>query len=456
MNENKYKIPNINNISPGAEASVHVPGSKSITNRALLLAALSDGENRILNAQKSEDASVFLEALKTLGFVVSTENNSDNLNINIIITGEKGQIPNKKTGIYVGSAGTAARFLCAMLSFSDGEYLINASEQMCRRPMKPLIDSLRSAGAKITCIDKEGYLPIRLTGALHPDNTGSIPDKIDIDIDKSSQFLSALLIAAGTLQRDITINAHGTHGMDYVYMTIAMMRDFGIETETVDDKDSNNSIKTSFVVKGKENNYKNSEYSVEPDMSAAAYFYAMAALTGASIKVYGIKKPCLQGDIKILDVLKKMGAEVDESDPDSITVSRDPHIVLKGGFSVDMASFSDQALTIAAISPYANAPVRITGIGHIRGQECDRINAITENMKKLGIVTEETEDTVTIYPGSIRPAEIETYDDHRVAMAFSLTGLLSEGITIKNPGCCKKTFAEYFEVFEDAIRQLQE
>lgn len=444
MNNEVYAVKKIDNIKPGSMANAVVPGSKSITNRALLLAAMAEGTSCIRGCLTSDDARHFLECLKTLGFPV-TETPDGGLGSDVVITGFGGKIPNKKAEIYVGSAGTAARFLVAMLAFSDGEYVVNSSEQMKKRPMEPLIGALRDAGAMVECLENEGHFPMKITGVSKKE---LIPDVFSVNIDKSSQFLSALLIAAGTLGKKVQIKVEGNHGLSYVDLTAEMMKDFGVQVEkcTVDGQ-------IFYLLLG-ESSLKAREYEVEPDMSAAAYFYAMAAILGTCITVKGIKENMLQGDVAFLDVLKRMGCCVEETENGNIAVTGVENGRLKGGLSVDMSSFSDQALTLAAIAPFADGPVTITGIGHIRLQECDRIHAIVQNLTALGIKTEEKADEVTIYPGEPAGCEIETFEDHRVAMSFALTGLKTEGLVIKNPFCCKKTFAEYFVMLEKTAEQL--
>lgn len=442
--DNIYTVNTLNNINTAKTVNVSVPGSKSITNRALLIGALADGVSVLNGCLTSDDAMHFLSCLKTLGFPV-IETPDGCLGSNITITGFGGNIPNKKAEIYVGSAGTAARFLVAMLAFSDGEYTVNSSEQMKKRPMQPLIDSLRNAGADVCCLEKEGHFPLHIKGAKVQ---GQIPDSFSVNIDKSSQFLSALLIAAGTLDGDSVINVTGSHGLAYVDLTAEMMRDFGVSAEKKQD-----GKKISYILRGNES-YKCTDYDIEPDMSAAAYFYAMAALLGTRVCVHGVKKKMLQGDTEFLRLLEKMGCTLSLSENGDIVLTGAPDGRLKGGFTADMSSFSDQALTLAAIAPFADAPITITGIGHIRLQECDRIKAISENLSRLGIKTDENESSITIYPGEPVGAEIETYDDHRVAMSFALTGLRTEGVKILNPTCCRKTFGEYFDVLENALAQL--
>lgn len=475
MNSEIYAVKCLTKINHDITARALVPGSKSITNRALLLAAMAEGTSHIRGCLTSDDARHFLECLKALGFPV-TETPDGGLGSDIEITGFGGLVPNKKAEIYVGSAGTAARFLVAMLAFSDGEYVVNSSEQMKKRPMEPLIEALRNAGAGVECLEAEGHFPLRITGVGAQDET---PDRFTVNIDKSSQFLSALLIAVGTLGKQARIDVVGSHGLSYVDLTAEMMKDFGV---TVQKQEEDGQISYLFSGQGK---LKALDYEVEPDMSAAAYFYGVAAVLGAVVTVKGIKRQMLQGDVAFLDVLEKMGCrvfelengdvaaagpgaaicvpgnEINAADPVSPTAVGDgpqgtvDSAPLKGGLTVDMSAFSDQALTLAAIAPYADGPVSITGIGHIRLQECDRIHAIVQNLTALGIRTEEKEDAVTIYPGTPAGCEIETFEDHRVAMSFALTGLRTDGVKIKNPSCCRKTFAEYFQMLEKVAAQLE-
>ena len=445
MNEELYEVKCPKRICRDVTAVTAVPGSKSITNRALLLAAMADGTSTLRGCLTSDDAVYFLECLKTLGFPAEATASAE-LGSDIVITGFGGEIPKKSAEIYVGSAGTAARFLVAMLAFSDGEYTVRSSEQMKKRPMQPLIDALRGAGAEVLCMEEEGHFPLHIVGAK---GRSCIPERFTVNIDKSSQFLSALLIAVGTLGKRAEIMVAGTHGLSYVRLTAEMMRRFGVAAEATE---ADGRLVYRFSGEG---GYRARKYAVEPDLSAAAYFYALAAVLGARTAVRGVKRPMLQGDAAFLNVLEQMGCEIREKEAEELTVIGPAEGRLRGGFAVDLSAFSDQALTLAAIAPFADAPIGITGIGHIRFQECDRIRAIVENLRSLGIRVEEQQDGVTVYPGVPKGCEIETYDDHRVAMAFALTGLRTEGVRIRNPLCCKKTFAEYFTVLERVLSALE-
>ncbi len=414
-------------ILKSAKANVQVPGSKSVTNRALLLAALADGWSRLDGALVSDDASHFLSCLKELGFEIRTENDQRT----VLINGMGGKIPKKSGTIYVGSAGTAARFLTAMLGFSDGTYEIDASAQMRKRPMKPLFEALRLMGAEIVCLENEDCLPVRIHG-----NGAAVQDRvIGLDISESTQFLSALLMTAPMLPGALTIRitSQKTDGA-YVRITRSMMREFGVDVL----KNGNE-----YIIPA-DSAYQSRPYAIEPDVSGACYFYAAAALCGLEVTVAGGHRDLSQGDLKFLDVLCDMGCTMKDT-PEGICLKGPEKL---GGISVNMNDFSDQALTLAAIAPFADGPVEISGIAHIRGQECDRINAIAGNLNRAGIHCEEREDGVTIWPGVPKPCEIETFSDHRVAMSFALMGLRAEGIRILDPGCCAKTFPAFFQVLD--------
>ncbi|MCC8013968.1 MAG: 3-phosphoshikimate 1-carboxyvinyltransferase [Eubacterium sp.] len=427
----KYEVKNI--YGKKGSLSVRVPGSKSITNRALLTAALAEGESLLDGILFSDDTRYFMGCLKALG--IKTEISEALSTARIFGCG--GKLPVKTAEINVGSAGTAARFITALLAVCDGEFFIDSSEQMKKRPMKPLLDSLTSLGAEIEYKGAEGFFPFVIKGKT-PDISS-----VEVDIDKSSQFLSALLIVSPLFKNGADIAVKGTHGMNYVKITADMMADFGVKTEqTVD-----GGFKTD-----PGQHYIGRYYEVEADLSAACYFYAVAAVLGISVTVKNVFKNTVQGDIGFIKVLEEMGCSAEETEG-GICLTGPKDGGLKG-VEADLSGFSDQALTLAAIAPYASTPTTIKGIAHIRGQECDRINAITQNLKAMGVKTEETEDSVKIYPSEPKPCEVETFNDHRVAMSFALTGLRSDGIVIKNPSCCKKTFENYFDVLDSCINAL--
>lgn len=434
ITEKEYTVPVLSGLPlSNKKITVSVPGSKSITNRALLLAMLSDGKSVLNGALFSDDSRHFLQCLQSLGF----EAVADEADARMEVTGLGGSLPKSEASLYVGSAGTAARFLTASLGVSKGIFHMDASEQMKKRPMAPLLASLKELGCEITYTEKEGFFPFTLKGQ------GFAKNEISIDINSSSQFLSALLIAASLSKEDMYIHVQGSHGMAYIDMTCKMMEQFGIKAEKKADG--------TFVVAAGQK-YNALDYAVEPDVSAACYFYALAAILGISVTVKGVWEDSLQGDVAFLHILEQMGCSLAATE-DGLCITGPARGSLQG-ITVDMSACSDQAITLAAIAPYAATPTTITGIGHIRHQESNRIAAIVENLTAMGIVCEELADGVTIRPGAPKPALVKTYDDHRLAMGFSLTGLLAEGIRIEDPACCKKTFENYFEVLEEALAKL--
>ena len=424
----QYEVKTINHP---LDCAVEVPGSKSITNRALLMAALAKGKSVLNGVLFSNDSRHFLTSLISLGYVIEV-NEVENY---VAINGHGADIPKKNATIDVGSAGTAARFLTAMLALSDGEYTINASEQMKKRPMLPLFEALTAMGAEFTFIEKNGHLPVKVKGAAF--NGGVPASQVDIDISESTQFLSALLMVAPMLENGLKINitSKKTEG-SYIKITTKMMHQFGCDTL------HEGSVYE--IPAGQE--YLFETYHIEPDVSAACYFYAAAALTGGHVLVKNVHSTSMQGDMKFLDVLKQMGCVIRE-EREGIYVTG-PENGQYSGVDVDMNDFSDQTMTLAAIAPFAKTPTYIKNIGHIRLQESDRIHAIVTELTRVGIKVEEEQDAIRIHPGTPHAALIQTYDDHRMAMAFALIGLKCEGIVIDNCECCGKTFENYFSVLD--------
>jgi 3-phosphoshikimate 1-carboxyvinyltransferase len=424
----QYEVKTINHP---LDCTVDVPGSKSITNRALLMAALANGKSVLNGVLFSNDSRYFLTSLISLGYIIEV-NEVENY---VAINGHGADIPKKNATIDVGSAGTAARFLTAMLALSDGEYIINASEQMKKRPMLPLFEALTAMGAEFTFIEKNGHLPVKVKGAAF---NGAVPaSEVDIDISESTQFLSALLMVAPMLENGLKINitSKKTEG-SYIKITTKMMHQFGCDTL------HDGSVYE--IPAGQ--TYMAETYLIEPDVSAACYFYAAAALTGGHVLVKNVHSTSMQGDMKFLDVLKQMGCVIRE-EREGIYVTG-PENGQYSGVDVDMNDFSDQTMTLAAIAPFANTPTYIKNIGHIRLQESDRIHAIVTELTRVGIKVEEEQDAIRIHPGTPHAALIQTYDDHRMAMAFALIGLKCEGIVIDNCECCGKTFENYFSVLD--------
>lgn len=428
---------NVKKITEKKNINVEVSGSKSITNRALMLAAISNGTCKLNGVLFSDDSKAFLDCLDKLGFQLDIDESKKQ----VTIKGENGRIPNNNVTINVRSAGTAARFMTVLLAVCGGDYILEASEQMKKRPMSQLLESLRAKGVVINCLEKEGHFPFE----IH--STGIKQTDISIDTTKSSQYASALLMAGAVNGMNVKLTGARVNGA-YIQITLRMLEQFGILCEEIENSAEQVQIAgKNYQIKKQVFSLK--EYDIEPDMSAACYFYAMGLLLGVKSKVKGIHLDSMQGDIKFLYVLEQLGCKLQEKDAVEVDASE---VKEYDGIEIDMSDFSDQALTMAVVAAFAKTPTKIMNIGHIRGQESDRVQVIVNELKKLGCDAEILEENnmidVLIRPKILHGAEIETYDDHRVAMSFAMAGLLVEGVTIKNPMCCRKTFENYFEVLE--------
>lgn len=561
----KEMLYQVRRLNAKKEYELRVPGSKSITNRALLLAALSDRKCVLSGVLFSDDTRGFLDCLQQLGFEVTIEEEL----CRVTIQGTAGRIPNPEASINVRSAGTAARFLTVALAFAGGRYELDASEQMRKRPMQPVLTILEGLNVKFKFNNERYHFPFEMiapmaweeetnhscndekrndvirnsencdgenrscdqNGENNNDSNGKKEAKhtgkeITIDTGLSSQFASALLMASCLLPDGLTIRLTGTRTEgSYIKMTLAMMKQFGIEVEKL----SGEKDEIRYRI-GHQNRWGLEEYAIEPDVSAACYFYAMAPLLKTSVIVKGVYRQSLQGDIQFLHVLEQMGCRSEETGKgirlwfdaqdaasddevgDQRGVVREQNAGMRNfhGVDVSMKDFSDQTMTLAAIAPFADTPTTIRNIGHIRFQESDRLHAILTELQRLGVRCEEVPeaDGIRIWPladesadgirswsladenadgirswlladqnsdegkmadrqtadgqtgkagvgqcdssvsGAEGVVEIETYEDHRMAMAFTLSGLVLGGIAIKNPGCCGKTFEHYFDVID--------
>ena len=412
-------------------ATVRVPGSKSLTNRALLIASLANGQTHLANALFSDDSRYFAKALQTLGFDIQL----DESNHEMTVTGLGGKIPANKAELFIGNAGTAARFLSAFLTLGNGEYILDGEPRMRERPIGDLVDALTQLGANIQSVTQNATRnticpPVKIIANGLPGGKTKIAGNI------SSQFLSALLMVAPYAKSPIEIElTTELNSKPYVNMTIAIMKDFGLEVQ----RDGYQA----FTVPLFTYHFPLTNYQIESDASAASYFFAAPAICGGTVRVENISRKSIQGDIAFLDVLQQMGCVVEETD-NSILVTRNSPIV---GIDVDMRDIPDTAQTLAAIAPFASSPTRIRGIASARVKETDRVSATCAELKRLGVQVEEHDDGMTIYPcQTFQPASIQTYNDHRMAMAFSLIGLRFDGVTIENPSCVSKTFPNFFEV----------
>ena len=408
------------------DATVRVPGSKSITNRALIVAALADGTSRIENPLFADDPYWLMASLAQLGFAINVDREA---NI-ITVIGQRGIIPKSEAQVFVGNAGTVARFLPPVLALGEGVYRVDGTARMRERPVGDLVEALRGLGVGVGYAMEEGKFPIEVRGG------GIKGGAVGVRGTKSSQFLSGLLMAAPYARDVVALEVEGgLVSRPYVGMTLGVMRKFGAEVEERCER---------FVVSPGYYEARE-EYLVEPDASGASYFLAAAAVTGGRVKVDGLGASSVQGDLAFVEVLEEMGCEV-EIGPDHVEV-RGPRKGLRG-IVWDMNDISDTMITLAAIAPFASSPTVINNVAHTRAQETDRVAAVAKELTRLGVRVEEHQDGLTVTPGPVRPGMVHTYDDHRMAMAFSLLGLVVPGIRIQNPSCVTKTLPDYFERLE--------
>lgn len=405
--------------------TVKLAGSKSLTNRALIIAALAEGTSRIDGVLRSDDAYWCIQCLTKLGVHVTVDDAA------AVIEGVGGRWPQAGGELYVGAAGTVARFLPPALAAGRGSWTVRGSRRMRERPIAPLLDALSQLGAVITPEDAAHPLPYRLEANGLKGGEAALPGSA------SSQFVSGLLIAAPYAASPLTIRVEGgIVQRDYVELTLDMMRAFGIRPEVSDDGS------TMIVPTGR---YTARNVSLEPDISTCGYFWALAALTGGTVRTEGIDvRSTRQPDAELLDALERMGCTV-VREASYAQVRGPAGGRLKGGFTLDMGRWSDQTLTMAALAVFADGPITLTGAGHIRHHECDRLAAICTELRKLGIRADEHPDGLTVHPGVPSPAVLDPHDDHRMAMALALIGTKVSGITILDPGCVSKTCPDYFE-----------
>ena len=414
-------------------ATVRVPGSKSLTNRALLISALAEGTTRLTNALFSDDSCYFAKALQTFGFDVQLDETDQEMTV----TGLGGNIPVSQAELFVGNAGTAARFLTAFLTLGNGEYILDGDARMRERPIQDLIDALNQLGVELE--SKNNCPPVRIFAK------GVIGGKTKIAGNISSQFLSALLMVAPYAKSPIEVEVTTElNSKPYVDMTVAIMKDFGVEVKRNAYRNFIIPI-TTYQLPTYNLQSLVSNYPIESDASAASYFFAAPAICGGWVRVENITRSSQQGDIAFLDILHEMGCTIKEG-TDFIEVASSETL---NGVDVDMRDIPDTAQTLAAIAPFAASPTRIRGIASARVKETDRVHATCTELARIGVSVEEHEDGMTIYPcEEIQPGTIQTYNDHRMAMAFALIGLRADGISIENPTCVSKTFPNYWEVLD--------
>lgn len=403
------------------DASVELPGSKSVTNRALVCAALSVGPSVIRNWLDADDTQAMVEALRTMGVLVTLTGDG------ALSIGSDGPLPSV-VSIDARQSGTTGRFLLPVLALDGVARRIDGDEQLRTRPMGDAFEALRMLGATVQEEGVPGHLPAVVQGPLRG-------GEVELAGDVSSQFLSGVLLAAPQMPGGLRVwISTDLISRPYVDMTVAVMEHFGADVRVEDG--------TTWIVEA--TRYTGTDFVVEPDASAASYAWAAGVITGGSVTVPGLHRDALQGDVSFVDVLEQMGARV-RWDTDAVTVAAGDGL---HGIDVDMSQLSDTVPTLAVVAAFADGPTTIRNVAFIRHKESDRIAATVAELSRCGIDAEETADGMVIHPGPVTPTVVATYDDHRMAMAFALLGLCVPGFRIADPGCVAKTFPGYWDLLD--------
>lgn len=404
-------------------ATIRPPGSKSITNRALVCAALADGVSVLTGALDSEDTRVMADGLRKLGLQVTT----DQTRHTIRVTGCGGEIPVERADLFVENSGTTIRFLTAVTALGKGTYRLDGVPRMRQRPIGDLLDTLVQLGADAKSEMDNGCPPVVVNGY----SGGLQGGRAKIRGDISSQFLSGLLMAVPCAKQNVQIAVDGPLvSRPYVDMTLRVMSAFGVAVDAARDDQFDINCQS---------RYQARQYAIEPDASAASYFWGAAAITSGTVKVEGLTRESIQGDVQFCDCLRQMGCHVEHLS-DGITVNGDR----LRGIDVNMNAISDTVQTLAAVALFADGPTTITGVAHIRHKETDRIGDLARELRKLGAAVDESEDGLRVVPGDLHGATIDTYQDHRMAMSLALVGLRQPGVIIRDPDCTAKTYPGFF------------
>jgi 3-phosphoshikimate 1-carboxyvinyltransferase len=411
---------------------VSLPGSKSLTNRYLTCAALARGQTQLSGVSLSDDSYRMIEALRALGVGVVVDDAAARVEVN----GCGGQFPESSAVLNLGDAGTAMRFTTAMLAAARGEYRVDGSPRMRERPIGELVDALRALGARVSYAGAEGFPPLEIQGA------GLAGGEAALVSPRSSQYLSALLMAAPLAMRDVYLRVEDSLPSEpYVNMTLGVMESMGVSTLALNGR--------RFVVAAPQP-YRPGEYEIEPDASGACYFWAIAAATGGAVRVRRLIHGSSQGDVRFVDVLAKMGCQVEDT-ADGIVVSGPAESRLLG-IDVDLNLMPDTVQTLAALALTAQGATTIRNVGNLRIKETDRIAALATELRKLGATVVESSDGLAITPprkmptADEKPIAIDTYKDHRMAMSFAVVGLRTGGLRIRDAGCVSKSLPEFFEL----------
>ena len=408
------------------KAVIEAPPSKSYTQRALVIAALANGKSIIKNPLFSDDTSHMISALKAFG--ARTERKGNNL----VVYGTNGKLKQPKGRIFSGNAGTTMRFITAFASLADGTSVITGDKRMQQRPINDLLDALRQLGVKSE--SSSGCPPVKICGGNFIGGTARLKGSI------SSQYLSSILMVAPYAEKDVTISITGNlASKPYVDITVDVMKNFGVDIKNVNYK--------KFIIKNTKK-YKSGNYVVEGDASSASYFFAAAAVTKGKIMVKNINPKSKQGDIKFVDILKRMGCGVRKGNS---------FIEVQGGslkgIHVDMNEMPDIVPTLAVTSLFADSATTIRNVPNLRLKETDRLRALAFELRKIGANVEEMQDGLNIKRRRLQKAIIETYNDHRMAMSFAVAGLVINGVRIKNPGCVAKSFPDFWKKFNEMYKK---
>ena len=414
-------------------AAIAPPGSKSLTNRALVIAALADGDPTLSNVLFADDTEVMLDGLRRLGYKLDI----DRAGNRVTVHGRGGKVPKRKVSLSCGNSGTTIRFLTALCALGKGVYRLDGNERMRERPIGELVDLLKPLGVKVRYEGRKGYPPIEVTAE------GLSGGKTRFPAAHSSQYLSALLLASPYAAEDVIVELEPDQtSWPYVAMTIELMRQFGVHV-LVALEHPGERPKELRVLHAP---YRPREYVVEPDASNATYFMAAAAARpGAAVTVPGLGRGSLQGDVGFGEVLEKIGATL-TLDDDAVTVKGGEKL---HGIDVDMSGMPDAAMTLSALAVLTHGETVIRGLHTLRVKETDRLAALQTELSKLGAGAEIEADTLRIHPPhEVHAAEIDTYDDHRMAMSFAVVGTVAPGITIRGAECVSKTYPRFFEDLE--------
>jgi len=403
---------------------VTLPGSKSYTNRALPIAALADGVSAIHGALESDDTRYMVDALQTLGIAVQPDWEASTIRVG----GQGGRLVAERAELFLGNSGTSMRFLTALATLAYGEVCLDGTERMRERPLAPLIDGLSELGVDIRSESANGCPPVIVRSAGLPGGT------IRMRGDVSSQYFSAVAMVLPYADAPLEIRVDGELvSKPYIDMTAEAMSAFGVELH-------HNNYRRIWVEHGQR--YRARDYVVEPDASAASYFFALAAVTGGSITVEHLPPTSRQGDLAFVDALEQMGCRVERSSGD-VTVTGPAHL---NGIEIDMNAISDTVQTLAAIAPFASSRVAIRNVRHIRDKETDRIAAVATELRRMAVDVDQLDDGLVIRPSTPQAATIQTYDDHRMAMSFAIAATQVPGTTIVDPGCVAKTVPGFWKL----------